>query len=130
MKYSIFNLGLLLSFAASAMEEIGTRALCKPCAVKEKKEEKLIKTRVGQTVVLPLFTKDQHALVFYTLEKKPDETILQFMGDEEQKISAYSTNVSAKYLALKQGTTDLRFWLKAQAMCKSLGFVSYTVVVE
>lgn len=116
MKYSILVLSLLANFA---------------CAMKEKRETPMIvKTVVGQIVALPVCQYNKHINVFYRVDRAPNETILRFVADEESKNSEFSTTIVAKHIALKQGITAVRFGLYSNHLCKSLGFVSYTVVVE
>lgn len=120
MKRSILVLSLLAS-STFAMEE-------------KHETPMIVKTIVGQTVALPVCTYDRCANVFYRVDKAPNESILKFVKDEETRNSESETcgriSIVAKHQAVSKGITAIRFGLYASHMCKSLGFVSYTVVVE
>lgn len=90
----------------------------------------IVQTSVGQIVPLPICNVDKHTNIFHTIDKAPNGLILQFMENEETKNEDSSRTMIAKYRALKPGITAVRFGLYAQSMCKSLGFVSFTVEVK
>lgn len=128
MKHSIFILSLLSCLVATAMQE---KEFCAACAKEEKEEEKPVQVNatVGQVVFLSMYNRDQFSHVFYHPQITPDETILRYVKDSEEEKNA-RTICKREYLAVKKGTTHLKFGLYASAFCKSLGCVSYEIIVE
>lgn len=116
MKYSILALSFLVS-STYAMEE-------------KHETPMIVETSVGQIVPLPLGSIDKLTNVFHSVDRAPNELILQFEKYEETKNEDSSRSMTAKYLALQPGITAVRFGVYAQSLCKSLGFVSFTVVVK
>ena len=123
MKYLIFALSLLVSFA-SAMQESSIA-----CASQKEKKPQVSTTTIGQTIALGMFNRDRVANVFYYPESLHDETILQFVKENEEKKDDRII-CTREYLALKKGTTNIKFGLHGTTFGKYLGNVSYTVVVE
>lgn len=76
-----------------------------------------------------MFNRDCVAQVFYYPESLHDETILQFVKEKEENKDD-RIMCSREYLALKKGTTNIKFGLFGATVGTYLGNVSYTVVVE
>lgn len=125
MKYSILALSLLVSFA-NAMED---RTLCKACAAPKENKPEVITTMVGKMISLDMFTRDLIANVYYYPQITHDETILGFVKENQERKDDRIT-CTRQYLALKKGTTNIKFGLHGTSFGKYLGCVSYTVVVE
>lgn len=113
MKYSIFTLSLLVIFSVHAMQD----------------NEQLVKTTVGQTIALTMYTRESFPHVFYHPEVCPDTSVLKFIKEFEEKKGQYTT-AQREYLALKEGVTHLKFGLYSAHMAKFCGNVSYKIVVE
>ena len=116
MKYSILVLSFLVSSIYASEEQHET--------------PRMLQASVGDFVSFYLYDADKLTNMFHNVDRAPNELILQFVGNEETKNEDSSRSMTAKYRALKPGITAVRFGLYAQSLCKSLGFVSFTVEVK
>lgn len=117
MKYSIL---IVLNFLVSSIY----------ASEEQHETPRKLQASVGEIVSFPVCNADKLTNMFHNVDKAPNELILQFVKNEETKNEDSSRSMTAKYLALQPGITAVRFGLYAQSLCKSLGFVSFTVEVK